>query len=523
AEIAIRVAGAAIERLAALGALLGHIALMTLWTFEPLHEVLLDVLAGGIAGTGGELAEAPVFDDEVLTALRARLIERAVGLLLLGGVQSAGGFAIGVAGAGPKLAEAPAFEHHGATAVLAVLLFLLADIGGVEIRKLERHLAGVGALRVAAAGQEAAMLAPADDHGLAALLAHVLGGRFHALVVLHVLFGVVEVGRTALVELGQGIGPTFPPLFDLVELFLHAGGILQLEDVLEIRGQELVDHGAELGGMELAAGLGGVAGRAADALLLEFLDERGFGVAWRRLGEVLLILERKQLQRLLLGERGQLVLEGLVLVVALVFAFLVDLEEPIELQHAAGGAQLIAIAAGGSGLDLDRGLIEERRRHLGGHEALPDQLVDLEFVITQIFLHRLGIAQGRSGADGLVRVLRALLAGEAIGQLGQVGRAELLANELARLDERVFGDASRVGAHVGDEADHALGADLDAFIQALRQHHGAFDAETELAAGVLLQLAGDEGRQRIALPLLGFDLTDGVGRAFEGSAQRAGL
>src|SRR6185437_7918808 len=382
AEIAIRVAGAAIERLAALGALLGHIALMTLWTFEPLHEVLLDVLAGGIAGTGGELAEAPVFDDEVLTALRARLIERAVGLLLLGGVQSAGGFAIGVAGAGPKLAEAPAFEHHGATAVLAVLLFLLADIGGVEIRKLERHLAGVGALRVAAAGQEAAMLAPADDHGLAALLAHVLGGRFHALVVLHVLFGVVEVGRKALVELGQGIGPTFPPLFDLVELFLHAGGILQLEDVLEIRGQELVDHGAELGGMELAAGLGdvaavlnggkdgGVGGRAADALLLEFLDERGFGVARRRLGEVLLILERKQLQRLLLGERGQLVLEGLVLVVALVFAFLVDLEEPIELQHAAGGAQLIAIAAGGSGLDLDRGLIEERRRHLGGHEAL---------------------------------------------------------------------------------------------------------------------------------------------------------
>ena len=50
---------------------------------------------------------------------------------------------------------------------------------------------------------------------------------------------------------------------------------------------------------------------------------------------------------------------------------------------------------------------------------------------------------------------------------------------------------------------NALIAAFHAFVQPLGQHHGPLDAEAQLAGRILLQLAGDEGRHRIAAPLLG--------------------
>ena len=77
---------------------------------------------------------------------------------------------------------------------------------------------------------------------------------------------------------------------------------------------------------------------------------------------------------------------------------------------------------------------------------------------------------------------------------------------------RVVADARGIGTHVGDETDGAFLADLDAFIQPLRQHHGALHAEAQLARGFLLQGGGDERRDRIALLLArGHDLDDVVG------------
>ena len=67
---------------------------------------------------------------------------------------------------------------------------------------------------------------------------------------------------------------------------------------------------------------------------------------------------------------------------------------------------------------------------------------------------------------------------------------------------RHHGDA--VGSHIGDQA-HGLAADIDAFIKALRDLHGALGVEAQLAAGFLLQGRGLEGRGGIALDRLGFD------------------
>src|SRR2546426_7046581 len=94
-------------------------------------------------------------------------------------------------------------------------------------------------------------------------------------------------------------------------------------------------------------------------------------------------------------------------------------------------------------------------------------------------------------------------------RLGQVRRAVAALDVVARGGERFARDARRVGAHVGDEADRALRAELDAFVEALRDPHGARGLEAELARRLLLEARGDEGRRRVAAPFLALDLGDG--------------
>ena len=73
----------------------------------------------------------------------------------------------------------------------------------------------------------------------------------------------------------------------------------------------------------------------------------------------------------------------------------------------------------------------------------------------------------------------------------------------------LVGQRHRVGTHVGDEADGAF-AEIHAFIELLRQAHGALRGEAELARGFLLQRRGGERRRRIALALLAVDGADGA-------------
>src|SRR5437773_3452837 len=161
-EIAVRVAAAAVKSLTALGAPLDNFAFRTLRTLHS-HGLLLDVLAGRVIAAGGELAETAELRHHIAAALRAFFIQRHVGLSL-DASNGPGGLAIRITGAGEKLSEAALLQHHGPAAVLAVFLIaLLGEIRLIDVRQIHRELPGIGALRIAGAGDEASVLAPLDD------------------------------------------------------------------------------------------------------------------------------------------------------------------------------------------------------------------------------------------------------------------------------------------------------------------------------------------------------------------------
>ena len=114
----------------------------------------------------------------------------------------------------------------------------------------------------------------------------------------------------------------------------------------------------------------------------------------------------------------------------------------------------------------------------------------------------------RRRTNGFVRRLRLLLLLICIRLIGQVGRTEFFADVFANFLKRLGRDPGRIGTHVGDQSYRALFTELHAFVQALRDHHRALHTETELARGILLQLAGGERRRCIAPALFLIDRPD---------------
>src|SRR5579864_8251612 len=348
-ELALGVVGAAVESVALAGALLHQFAG---FAQRALHadKVLLHILALGVAAAGGEFAVAAVAEHHIPAALGTGFVEGNVGHLAAL-VEAARGLALGIAGAGHELPEAAALKHHGTAAVLAVLLLRsFLHIGRVQVRQVNGIFLGEGAgvgivLVVGAAGVEGTVPAPLDDQGGAATLALFFRRLLHTLNVFHVLFSVFEILLEFFVELAQGVGPLLLAFLNLVELFFEAGGVLRVENVLEIFDEQVSDDQAYFGGHKFAAHLlhvlpfldgaqdGGVGGRTADTALFQFLDQRSFVVARGRLGEVLLGLELAQREGLACFQRRQLVLERLVFLVFAFLGFLVDLEEAVELEH----------------------------------------------------------------------------------------------------------------------------------------------------------------------------------------------
>ena len=72
--------------------------------------------------------------------------------------------------------------------------------------------------------------------------------------------------------------------------------------------------------------------------------------------------------------------------------------------------------------------------------------------------------------------------------------AEVACNHLAQFVERIVGQAGRIGTHIADQANHTFIAECYAFIQALRDAHGAAGREAEFAGGFLLQRRRGERR-----------------------------
>ena len=214
---------------------------------------------------------------------------------------------------------------------------------------------------------------------------------------------------------------------------------------------------------------------------------------------MLLRLQNSQCKLLSRLERRQLVLELFVFFVFAFLRFFVDFKEPVELHHRSGHAEPEGIRCG-LRIDIDRGLIEDRGRDLRSHESLPDELVDLVFILLQILLDLVWMAHRRSRANGFVGSLRFLLLFVRIWRLRNVWIAILRFDVLANFRQRIIGDSGRIGSHVGDQTDGTFLTQFHAFIEPLGDHHGALHAEAQLAGGILLQLAGGERWGRIAAP-----------------------
>ena len=120
----------------------------------------------------------------------------------------------------------------------------------------------------------------------------------------HLVERAVAIFGELLVELRERLAPGELPLLHVVEPLLHPRGVPRLEEVVEVRDQEL-EHGPPEGGrqeppvfladvlavLELPQDLG-VRGRPADPVLLQELHERRLVVARGRLRCLALGLDR---------------------------------------------------------------------------------------------------------------------------------------------------------------------------------------------------------------------------------------
>src|SRR5688572_321896 len=418
-EVTLRIVRAAVEHLAAPG--LAHHDVAAVLGTDDAGRFELDVLALGVAGARRELAEAAGFDDEVLAAVRALLVEDLVRLrgadALLGRDDLPRRLALGIARAGEEHAEAPALDHHLAAAVLARLVeFLGRRFGGLELLR-------VVAVGIPAAGQEDPELAGLLDH--LAFVALVAGDarRLPFLEVGHFLRGALQILLERLVERRERFLVVGLALFDLVELVLHPRRVFHVQDVVEDRMQQLVDEApAENRRPELALDLVHVVARlqhrddrrvrarTADAILFERLDQRPFVETRRWLRELLLGRELFQINGLSFAERGQYAALGAVLFgfglrtvgrlrrLFGAFAFLrlgralaVHGQPAGELGNRTLRAKRVGRTRPALSRDVDRRVVEHGRHHLRRDEAVPDQPIQVVLVLGQVRAHLLGV------------------------------------------------------------------------------------------------------------------------------------
>ncbi|MNZ47604.1 hypothetical protein D3C78_653240 [compost metagenome] len=410
---------------------------------------------------------------------------------------------VGVHGGGADRAAMLAQQHTG---------FGLAFIVRGDLVARHQVDGGLAALlrrqAVARATEEHAGGSGTDHHRTAAFAAGDVGlGRLigtHALVG---AFGQFQLLPEVAVELIQQVLPVTLALGHVVQMFFHAGGEAVVHQVGEALVEALGDDVAHLLRVEatvlhrdVATLLDGgndrrIGGRAADATLLQLLDQAGLGVTRRRLGEVLAGIQLEQLEQLAFVHFRQHV----------VFARLALLRQDagvaVELEDAALGAQFEL-----AGSDADAGGQVLGRRHLAGDELAPDQVVEaLGITLHAGQLGRLEVDVGR--ADGLVRFLGAFLARIEVRLGRQVFLAELAVDEATHHVDGVGREVGRVGTHIGDVA---------GLVETLGHHHGLLHPEAQTVARRLLQGGGDERCGRLARSRLVLSLGHLVG----GSLQR---
>ena len=131
------------------------------------------------------------------------------------------------------------------------------------------------------------------------------------------------------------------------------------------------------------------------------------------------------------------------------------------------------------GVDLHR--VIPCVRHLAGHKAAPDQLVQPVLFLGQVVLDALRVKAHVAGTDRFVRVLRAFLLAETAGRSGVIRDAVAVGNQFPGRRQRLFRQAQGVGTHIGNQAHGAFPTDFHTLIELLRDRHGAPRRHIEFA------------------------------------------
>jgi hypothetical protein len=209
----------------------------------------------------------------------------------------------------------------------------------------------------------------------------------------HFVQSVEHLRDPQIADVGDGAVKVFPEVAhqllpgefagrDLVELTFEVGG----EVVFDILAEEVFEEGDD----ETAAVIRDeavlvhlhviafaqlledrrVGRRPADAEFFELLDEARFRITRRRFGEVLISLHVFDLDALALLQLRQAAVFFVFLVVA---AFLIELQEAVEENDLAGGAEFDL--AGRLG-EIDAGALDRGCFHLARDSALPNEIVE---------------------------------------------------------------------------------------------------------------------------------------------------
>src|SRR6266481_2184921 len=261
------------------------------------------VFALRVAGTTDEFAEAPVLFHQAVSAGGALFIERFVGLPRDARPfhQPPSGFAVRIAGTRQEHAEAAALNRHLLAAVIAIFSL---TFGVAFFTQLRRKILNKIAVRIARAAQEKSVPADAfQQFALAALFAR-FPGRDARFVGEHFVAGAIEIHDKFFPEFLYRFAPVQLAFLDFVEFFFQARGKRHIKYVFKTFHQQDADPFAKHGRRKAALILLDVLafdngryycrirGRPANSLFFQVFYQCRFGVAWRRLGEMLFRTDR---------------------------------------------------------------------------------------------------------------------------------------------------------------------------------------------------------------------------------------
>ena len=135
--------------------------------------------------------------------------------------------------------------------------------------------------------------------------------------------------------------------------------------------------------------------------------------------------------------------------------------------------------------------------HLRSNKTFPDKIVKLKLLACQKGFHAVRCEVHVRRTDGFMSILRVGTGFIEIGFIGYILRAVRSGNQRSGSISRFIRHTHRVCTHISDQTDCSARAEINTFIQLLRNLHRAFRAEAELFCGLLLHSRCDERRQGV--------------------------